>query len=185
MTLSEVVSREMEGLVALSSHQLSQLEAHYRILLAWNSRMNLTTVSGLPEAGVRHYCESLFLGLHLTPGRVADIGSGPGFPGVPAAVLRDDCQFDLVESNGRKCVFLKEATRVLKNVSVRANRSEQLKPTEPYDWIISRAVDPAEVLGLSITKRFALLIGAEDAAKVGRGDVIPLPWGESRVLLIV
>lgn len=181
----------MAGLIQLTSAQLALLESHYRLLLQWNSRMNLTTVTKLPEAAVRHYCESLFLACHLSPGTVADIGSGPGFPGIPAAILRPDCQFDLIESHQRKAVFLKEAARSLGNVKVLAKRAEDV--VAAYDWIISRAVDPLEVLALRTAPtaggRFALLIGADDAARIAlshAGTVeFPLPWGENRVLALV
>jgi len=145
--------------------------------------MSLTTVTGVEEAAVRHYCESLFLGARLTPGLVADIGSGPGFPGIPAAILRADCHFDLVESNQRKAVFLREASRGMPNVRVLATRAENLKA--PYDWIAARAVDPGVVLALKVARRYAMLIGAEDAARIGRAEIAPLPWGDRRVLCVV
>src|SRR5689334_14808019 len=121
-SLGDVLRRELTGLVELSDGQIGALTAHYELMLVWNARMALTTVTDVEEAAVRHYCESLVLGSHLTSGRVADIGSGPGFPGIPAAILRPDCQFDLVESNQRKAVFLREAARGLKNVRVVAAR---------------------------------------------------------------
>jgi 16S rRNA (guanine527-N7)-methyltransferase len=179
----DIVEKQMAGIVQLSADQLAQLAAHYELLLKWNQRMNLTTVTALPEAAVRHYCESLFLGKYLTPGLVADIGSGAGFPGVPCAILRPDCQFELVESNQRKAVFLKEASRGLKNVRVRAERAEAL--AGPYDWVTARAVDPGEVLRLKSSAKFALLLALEDAKQLIESELIPLPWNALSVLAMV
>ena len=59
------------------------LEAHYELLMRWNRKLNLTSIRRLEEAVERHYCESVFPGAHLPAGalRIADIGSGAGFPG--------------------------------------------------------------------------------------------------------
>jgi 16S rRNA G527 N7-methylase RsmG len=183
VSLSDIILREMAGIAPISGGALSFLEEHYRLLLVWNQRMNLTRVTEVSEAALRHYCESLFLAAHLTAGRVADVGSGAGFPGIPAAVVRPDCQFDLIESNQRKAVFLREATRYLSNVRVLAKRAEDV--ADAYDWVVARAVDPDEVLRLRLASRFALLIGEEDARRISRATVSPLPWGERRVLAVV
>jgi 16S rRNA (guanine527-N7)-methyltransferase len=174
----------------LTCEQLSALYSHYGLLTRWNQALNLTTVTALEESVVRHYCESLFLGAHLSEacGTVLDVGSGAGFPGIPVAVLRPDCKITLSESHLRKAVFLREATRQMANVCVEARRAEQMD-TEAFDWVISRAVKWSDVIGLG-HRRIALLLGQEDAAAVCRVSTvkwqppIPLPWGKRRVLLI-
>lgn len=183
VSLGEIVSREMARFLPLSADSLALLEGHYRLLLAWNKRMNLTRVTEVGEAARRHYCESLFLATYLTPGRVVDVGSGAGFPGIPAAIVRPDCAFDLVEANQRKAVFLKEACRGLSNVRVVNARAESLPGG--YDWVTARAVDPAEVVGLGLARNIALLIGEDDAQRIPGARVIPMPWGERRVLAVV
>lgn len=169
-------------MVELNPIQLALLEEHFRLLLRWNARMNLTTVTKLPEAAVRHYCESLFLGAHLTAGSVVDIGSGPGFPGIPVAVLRPDCDVTLVESHQRKAVFLREASRKMSNVVVLAVRGQDVRTR--FEWVVSRAVDPEEVLALGLAPKTALLIGEENADGLGFSRIVPLPWGDRRVLAI-
>ena len=98
----------------LTREQVSALYGHYALLARWNKALNLTTVMGLEESVLRHYCESLFLGARLPEraGAVLDVGSGAGFPGVPLAVLRSDCNVTLAESHQRKAVFLREAHAV-------------------------------------------------------------------------
>ena len=137
-----------EGLLAgyreLSAAQVAALQAHYELLLRWNQSLSLTTVTAIETAVTRHYGESLFLAAHLPPGalRIADIGSGPGFPGFPVAVLRPDSSVTLIESHQRKAVFLREATRGLPNVKVLPKRAEEV--AERFDIAISRAVSYAD-----------------------------------------
>jgi 16S rRNA (guanine527-N7)-methyltransferase len=189
MTLSDVLRVELKGLVEVTEAQLAKLEAHYQLLLRWNQKLNLTTVTKLPEAATRHYGESLFLAKHLSGDRVVDVGSGPGFPGIPSAILREQWHFDLVESHQRKAVFLREATRALGNVDVISRRAEDLQST--YDWLVARAVDPEELTKLAFSSRFALLIGRDDASRLAEQDqnsqwqLIDLPWGKDRVLALV
>jgi len=156
----------------LSPQQLALLEDHYRLLLRWNKKINLTRITNLQDAIRYHYCESLYLATRLPSGplRVVDIGSGAGFPGIPVAIYRPECLVDLVESHQRKAVFLREAARGLTNVRVLARRAEAV--TDSYDWTISRAVRPDDVLELNLAPHVAVL-GAE-----GEG----LPWGEKRAL---
>jgi 16S rRNA (guanine527-N7)-methyltransferase len=203
VSLGEIVERETAGFVCLDSHQIEAVERHYELLLRWNRRMNLTTVTKLPEAAIRHYCESLFLAARLTAGRVVDVGSGAGFPGIPVAIARPECFVDLVESHQRKAVFLREASRGMGNVGVIGARAESLLPpgrsaSRPsareleyaselgplYDWMVSRAVNPAELMRLPLARRYALLIGGDDLAVLRPEEVTPLPWGSQRVLAI-
>lgn len=169
--------------MSLDSDQIAALDGHYELLLRWNRKMNLTTVVKLTDAAIRHYCESLFVAAHLSGGAVVDIGSGAGFPGIPVAVARRDCTVDLVESNKRKAVFLREATRSLANVRVISERAEVLRDRR-YNWLISRAVDPIELQKLRLAERFAILLGSDDAHLLKPDGVLPIPWGNRRVLAI-
>src|ERR1700688_961809 len=141
----------------LSIDQLTLLDQHYHLLQRWNSKINLTRISSLTEIVRFHYCESLYLGNYLPRRslRIVDIGSGAGFPGIPVAIYRSDCEVDLVESNQRKAVFLREASRNLPNVRVLAKRAEDLVST--YDWVISRAVRPQDILTLNLASNLAVL----------------------------
>jgi 16S rRNA (guanine(527)-N(7))-methyltransferase RsmG len=160
---------------ALTSDQLDLLDQHYRMLQRWNPKINLTRINSLADIVRFHYCESLYLGSYLParPLRIVDIGSGAGFPGIPVAIYRSDCEVDLVESHQRKAVFLREATRNLPNVRVLAKRADDLVGS--YDWMISRAVRSEDVLKLNLASNLAVL-GTEGEK---------LPWGESRALFHV
>src|SRR5580693_2056204 len=153
----------MDGIVELSPGQIAALQAHYELLVRWNKTVNLTTITSLEEAVERHYCESLFLGTHLPAGalRVVDVGSGAGFPGFPVAILRPECTVALVESHQRKAVFLREARAELGNIRVIGARAETLGQGS-YDWVVSRAVRPSEVLALNLAPQAAVLMSGSD-----------------------
>jgi 16S rRNA (guanine(527)-N(7))-methyltransferase RsmG len=174
---------------AVTAEQAVVLQQHYELLCRWNRVLNLTRIERIDEAVERHYCESLALAkaLPATPGlRIADIGSGAGFPGFPVAVVRSDCAVTLIESHQRKAVFLQEASRGMANVKVLARRAEDV--TEKYDWVVSRAVSyedlakPIQRLG----GRVALLTGAEEPP-VAWGlawEVLSVPGGSNRFLRV-
>jgi 16S rRNA (guanine527-N7)-methyltransferase len=173
----------------LTDDQIAALYHHYALLERWNRKMNLTSVEPGPETVIRHYCESLFFAAHLDNGAssIVDIGSGAGFPGVPIAILKQDWQVSLVESNQRKSVFLREATRNLANVSVIARRAEEVSIS--FDWLVSRAVSPKQVVALApqLARKIGLMLGESDflevqhAKHIAWSEPIRLPWGDRRV----
>jgi 16S rRNA (guanine527-N7)-methyltransferase len=189
----EVLRKKLAGLVELTPEQVQALQNHYELLLRWNRVLNLTSVDSLEEAVERHYCESVFLAIHLPPEplRIADVGSGAGFPGIPVAVLRPDCRVALIEAHQRKAVFLREGTRGRPNVEVLARRAEEIAGLASggalFDRAISRAVaykDLADVLK-SIAQAADLLTGAESPPAdlcFTWNSSIPLPWGRNRFL---
>lgn len=173
----------------LPKEKIGQLEAHHELLVRWNKTINLTSINDLDAIVERHYCESMFLASHLplTPVSIADIGSGAGFPGIPAAVLRPDCAVTLIESHQRKAVFLREASRKLGNVSVLSMRADQV--TARFDVAVSRAVsyqDLESSLG-KLASIGILLSGVEvppDSLGFTWKAPIVLPWGKQRFLRI-
>jgi 16S rRNA (guanine527-N7)-methyltransferase len=186
---ADILRARVAGIVDLSAAQVSALEAHYQLLLKWNRTLNLTRVESLEEAVERHYCESLFLASHLPAGplRIADVGSGAGFPGFPVAVARPDCQVTLIESHQRKAVFLREASRTMPNIRVLTQRAEAV--TETFDHVISRAVSYADLLKplMLLAGTVDLLSGIDappDSMPIEWQPAIPLPWGKHHVLQI-
>jgi 16S rRNA (guanine(527)-N(7))-methyltransferase RsmG len=176
----ELLACEFAPYGSLTIEQFDILEGHYHLLKQWNARLNLTRIDSVEEAVRLHYCESLFVGTRLPAGplRIVDVGSGAGFPGIPIAVLRPECKVTLVESHQRKGVFLREASRNLKNVSVVTDRAENLGVE--FDWLVSRAVSPDEVRKLQLANNLALLVGNEEIQDFERRETIP--WGTGRFL---
>lgn len=189
---ADLLQRELAAWVTLSPEQVSRLYEHYGLLERWNRRMNLTSVEPGRELVVRHYCESLFFAAQLEnhSSSVVDIGSGAGFPGVPIAILKPDSRVSLVESNQRKAVFLREATRHMANVSVVAQRAETV--SHSFDWLVSRAVNPKDVVGLvpRLASRIGLMLGESDfleirnAKHIAWSEPIQLPWGDRRICVL-
>jgi 16S rRNA (guanine527-N7)-methyltransferase len=188
-SFEELLSRHFFAVRPLSENQIALLHSHYQLLMRWNRVLNLTSIGGLEEVVVRHYCESLFLGAQLPPEAVSilDVGSGGGFPGIPIAVLRPDCQVVLAESHQRKAVFLREATRGWSNVRVESRRAEEVGGE--FEWVVSRAVRWEPIISL-VQRHVGLLVSEEDAQAAVKASgftwapLVWLPWGRHRVLLV-
>ena len=135
-----------ESSLRVSSEAVNTLEEYRRLLLCWNSRMNL--ISKKDEARIirRHFLDSIGLAEVLSfpvGARIMDAGSGPGFPGIPLKIIRPDLDMTLVDSRKKKTVFLKEAVDKLEIQSCRIinERVESIsQDIEPFDFILSRAV---------------------------------------------
>lgn len=188
---SKRLHEHLDPYLTLNTNQVDALYRHYSLLRQWNARINLTAIRSPEQIVLRHYCESLFFASRFvdaqTGTRIADIGSGAGFPGVPMAILRPDWQVTLIESHQRKAVFLRESTRFLSNVSVKADRAEAAD--SQFDWIVSRGVRLDDILGLlpALSSRVGLLLSKADFERAQQADrltwstVIPLPWGEESI----
>ena len=147
------------------------------LLLLWNKKVNLTTITN-PEAVLRrHFGESMFAAsaIPISAGRLADIGSGAGFPGLALKLLIPDLEVFLIESVMRKATFLLEVIRQLNltGVKVVVSRFEDLRDTlAPLDFICSRALgDHGQLLfwskfNLNIAGKVVLWLGANDAKRI-------------------
>jgi 16S rRNA (guanine527-N7)-methyltransferase len=188
---ADLLRAQLAGIVELSDAQVKLLSKHYGLLVRWNSRLNLTSIRNLEDAVVRHYCESLFFAHHLpvSATSILDFGSGAGFPGIPLAILRPPIAVTLAESHQRKAVFLRESSRELANVSVSSGRAEDVPG--PFDWVVSRAVDPDAVLNGAghLAPNVGLMVGRVDGEKLQERSgfilsrAVPLPWGENRICI--
>jgi 16S rRNA (guanine527-N7)-methyltransferase len=128
--------------LALDGEQRSRLAAHLRLVEKWNRVHNLTAVRETDQMVVLHVLDSLALIPHLGEARtLLDVGSGPGFPGIPVALARPDLAVTLLDSSSKKCTFLEQARAELglANVRVVCERVEQWKPSERFDAVVSRA----------------------------------------------
>jgi len=201
--LSEEIIRRALGdfQITLSEVQVTCIQQYTRILRHWNEKLNLTAIKDPLEILHRHFCESMYaaVAVPINSGRLADIGSGPGFPGLPLKILRPELQLVLVESNIKKGTFLAEVIRELGllNARVLISRYEELgEELAPLDFVCSRAVgefgpflDWAASDGVS-AGRVILWIGGRDldeARKSVQWDwqkPIPVPQSLRRYLLV-
>ncbi len=120
-----------------------QVEIFHDLILNWSSRMNLISKNDLNQLLERHILDSL-APLHSIPetGRLLDIGSGGGFPGIPLALCRPEMSVVLLESRHKKILFLKEVCRrlALGNVIFEEIRLENFYPSMPFDIVTVRAL---------------------------------------------
>jgi 16S rRNA (guanine527-N7)-methyltransferase len=197
----------------LSSAQLRSISTYIDILLRWNARMNLTAIREPEEIVTRHFGESFFTARHLfsfacsdasVPSvvadsrRVADIGSGAGFPGIPIKLWAPEISMTLVESNQKKATFLREVIRALTltGIDVRNARAESM-PQAAFDVVTLRAVERFELvlpIAAALVRpngKLALLLGATQPSAASTilvdwkfSQPCPIPESRSRVVLI-
>jgi 16S rRNA (guanine527-N7)-methyltransferase len=142
----ETIRRALnEFQVTVNDEQVLCIQQYIKVLLHWNEKLNLTAIRDPLEILHRHFCESMYAGvaLPINGGRLADIGSGPGFPGIPLRILRSELQLFLVESNIKKGTFLAEVVRELglSGSRVLIARYEELsEEVVPLDYVCSRAL---------------------------------------------
>ena len=198
----EIIRRALRDFqITLSDVQVACIQQYTRILRHWNEKLNLTAIKDPLEILHRHFCESMYaaVAVPINSGRLADIGSGPGFPGLPLKILRPELQLVLVESNIKKGTFLAEVIRELGllNARVLISRYEELgEELAPLDFVCSRAVgefgpflDWAASDGVS-AGRVILWIGGRDLDEARKSvqwdwqEPIPVPQSLRRYLLV-
>lgn len=187
--------------ISLSGDQIAMVREYVRLLLKWNQSISLTTVTDVEEILSRHFAESMFAA-QVRPVencRLADVGTGPGFPGLPLKIFVPSIQLILVESNKKKCAFLSEVVRSLglKDVEVLAERFEQIRPEMlPVDLVAARALGEwKELLEWSARSllpggNLMLWLGADDATRTVANQnwiwepAIKIPDSQRRYLLL-
>ena len=199
---ADVIRRALgEFQLPVNDEQVLQIQQYIKILLMWNEKVNLTAIRDPLEILYRHFCESMYAAeaIPLKNGRLADAGSGGGFPGLPLKIIRPDLQVFLVESNIKKVTFLAEVIRELglKGAQVLARRYEELgEEVAPLDYVCSRALGefPAFLEWARseqiAAKQVILWIGARDLAEIQKirtwewGEPIRVPHSLRRLLLV-
>jgi 16S rRNA (guanine(527)-N(7))-methyltransferase RsmG len=131
--------------LTLDDIQVQKIQRYTKILLAWNDKVNLTAIRDPLEILYRHFCESMYgaAALPVEKCRLADVGSGAGFPGLPLKIIRPDLDIFLIESNVKKATFMAEVIRELglTDAKVLVSRYEELgEEVAPLDFVCSRAL---------------------------------------------
>ncbi len=127
--------------MSLSEHQKQQLVDYVMLLDKWNRAYNLTSVRDKGQMLVRHIMDSLVVAPYLQGKQFIDVGTGPGLPGVPLAIVCPSSQFTLLDSLGKRIRFLKQVQHELQlsNIDPVQSRVEDYHPLAGFDGIISRA----------------------------------------------
>ena len=184
-----------------SMDQISKIREYIVILLKWNKSVSLTSIIDPVEIVARHFAESMYLStiMPVENGRLADIGSGAGFPGLALKILYQDLQVILIESNKKKCAFLSEVIRSLGLVGVEVLpvRFEEVRTETGFaNFVTSRAVGCfPELLRWSKHALFrrghiVLWVGGEDTTKISGTagwtwqPAVRMPESQRRFILI-
>jgi 16S rRNA (guanine527-N7)-methyltransferase len=160
--------------VALTAGDAARLLTLVEELARWNRRYNLTAVSAGADMLTHHVLDSLAVHPDLAGARVADVGTGAGFPGLPLAVCNPQRQFTLIDSTAKKIRFVTHAARLLglDNVTAVHARVEALKPQSPFDTVVARAFAPLP----RMLRQVDALCGAESRVLALKGK-----WPESEL----
>jgi 16S rRNA (guanine527-N7)-methyltransferase len=160
--------------IEASGEQVGQIQKYISMLLVWNQKVNITAIQDPREILFRHFCESMYGAVAggIEGGRLADVGSGGGFPGLPIKILVPDLEVLLIESNMKKATFLAEVVRelALESVRVFVERYEEVgEEVAPLDYVCSRALGDYEKL---LAWAASPMVGARTAMLwIGGGDV--------------
>jgi len=187
--------------IQLSEAQLSSIRDYVELLLLWNQSVNLTAIEDPVEIVSRHFGESLFAASFLDFGgsRLADVGTGAGFPGLPLKITCPSAELTLFESNSRKCAFLKEIAQrlCLAGVEIRHQRYGEFENrSRDFDFVFARALGdyPAflrwarRVMGPG--GRMVLWLGTDESIRLGRrkefvwDTPVAIPESRRRVILV-
>jgi 16S rRNA (guanine527-N7)-methyltransferase len=130
--------------VTLSDGDAARLCTLLDELARWNRTFNLTAIKSHEEMLTHHLLDSLAIHADLAGERIADVGTGAGFPGLPLALVQPARRFTLIDSNGKKIRFVSHAARMLglANVEVLQARAEKLCVDPPFDTVMARACAP-------------------------------------------
>jgi 16S rRNA (guanine527-N7)-methyltransferase len=186
--------------VHLDSRQMEQLQIYLQMLLKWNQKINLTSIRDPEQCITRHFGESFFLKRHEEiRGRLLDIGSGAGFPGLALKLVFPDCEATLLEPVAKKRAFLKEVVRCcgIERVEVRRERLEEIPALGlKFDAATARAVDRPALLAPRAVSLLApggklhlwtTRNEAEKLAEMPRGILwtrrLPIPLSHEREIL--
>ena len=141
---------------SINNTQIEQFGKYSALLKEWNEKMNLTAICDDDGISVKHFLDSI-LPLYHTEipkgAKIADIGTGAGFPGIPLKIMRPDLEVVLLDSLQKRIRFLEEVCKELnlKNVTCIHGRAEELgknqKYREKFDVVTSRAVANLKLLG--------------------------------------
>ena len=205
--ISELLHPFLDSAQPLTEDDLNHISTYIDILTHWNSRINLTAIRDPEDIVTRHFGESLFAARHLFPRspqsareqdvRLADVGSGAGFPGIPIKLWAPQISLTLIESNQKKSTFLREITRALTltHVDIQNARAETL-PEKSFDVVALRAVErfedilPIAANLVASAGRLVLLISSaqlpqaqQSLPNLSWSTPQPVPQSRSRILI--
>lgn len=139
--------------ISISDIQLKQLNEYYNLLIEWNNKINLTGITNYEEVYLKHFYDSLTICRVIDLNKensLVDIGTGAGFPGLVLKIIFPQLQVDLIDSLGKRIIFLQDVVNKLnlQKINVINARAEEyaINHREEYDIVTARAVAPLNIL---------------------------------------
>lgn len=130
-----------ETSLSVSTDQKNKLMQFLAMLNKWNKAYNLTSVRDPEQMLYTHILDSIVIAPHLTDTNYIDVGTGPGLPGIPLAIMCPEKSFTLLDSLGKRVRFMKQVKHELKleNIEPVQARVQDFEPHESFDGVLSRA----------------------------------------------
>ena len=139
--------------IQLNKKQVEKLYKYMNLLLEWNEKINLTSITEPKDIILKHFVDSLTVLQYINDNeKIIDVGTGAGFPGIPLAIAKENAYITLLDSLNKRINFLNEISNDLdiSNVTAIHGRAEEIgnmkQHREKYDIAVSRAVAPINIL---------------------------------------
>ncbi|ARW09103.1 16S rRNA (guanine(527)-N(7))-methyltransferase RsmG [Bacillus atrophaeus] len=191
MNIEEFTSGLAEKGISLSSRQLEQFELYYEMLVEWNEKINLTSITEKKEVYLKHFYDSITAAFYVDfkqVNTICDVGAGAGFPSLPIKICFPHLQISIVDSLNKRITFLEKLAEALQleNTSFYHDRAETFGQRqdlrESYDIVTARAVARLSVLSelcLPLVKKNGLFVAlkaasAEEELKAGKKAITTL-----------
>lgn len=199
--------------IQLNDIQKNQFQKYYELLIEWNEKMNLTAITAPDEVAIKHFYDSITFFFHTDIkecGKLIDVGTGAGFPGIPLKIFRPDIKLTLLDSLNKRLVFLQEVcdnlgldAEIIHKRAEDGGRDKNLR--EKFDVATSRAVANMNTLSeylmpfVKVKGNMVAMKGknggeelnnAMGAIKTLNGNVVKcdeftLPNGDERTIIVV
>ncbi|MEC2308953.1 16S rRNA (guanine(527)-N(7))-methyltransferase RsmG [Bacillus atrophaeus] len=191
MNIEEFTSGLAEKGISLSSRQLEQFELYYEMLVEWNEKINLTSITEKKEVYLKHFYDSITAAFYVDfkqVNTICDVGAGAGFPSLPIKICFPHLQVSIVDSLNKRITFLEKLAEALQleKTSFYHDRAETFGQRqdlrESYDIVTARAVARLSVLSelcLPLVKKNGLFVAlkaasAEEELKAGKKAITTL-----------
>ena len=150
---NEFVNQAKKMNIEINDNQIKKFYEYMNLLIEWNDKINLTAITEPKEVIVKHFIDSILAAKYIKDNSsIIDVGTGAGFPGIPLKIFNDGYKITLLDSLNKRTIFLQEVIDKLglENMEVIHGRAEDYaqdkKYREMYDYAISRAVAPLNIL---------------------------------------
>ncbi|MDF9867343.1 16S rRNA (guanine527-N7)-methyltransferase [Bacilli bacterium PM5-3] len=152
MTKEQFIDELKKINISLTSYQLEQFDKYFKVLVEWNEKMNLTSITEEEEVYEKHFYDCLLVSqsYDFNNQKICDVGAGAGFPSVPLKIVYPDLDITIVDSLDKRIKFLNVLSDELNLDNFRAvsQRAEEFAQDnrEAYDLVLARAVARLNIL---------------------------------------